>query len=64
MTIFSSGTACRSACALLRRDIHKYHAEIVECAQAGTFAYSSVGVYRNRDLIFEVDVVVCVAMLH
>ena len=54
----------RSACALLRRDIHKYHAEMFECAQAGTFAYSSVGVYRNRDLIFEVDVVVCAPILH
>ncbi len=54
----------RSACALLRRDIHKYHAEIVKCAEVGTFAYSSVGVYKNRDLIFEVDVVVRVPMLH
>ena len=54
----------RSACALLRRDIHKYHAEIVEFSEVGTFAYSSVGVYRNRDLIFEVDVVVCVPIMH
>ena len=54
----------RSACALQRRGIHKYHAEIVEFSKVGTFAYSSVGVYRNRDLIFEVDVVVRVPMLH
>ena len=42
----------------------QFHVDIIECAEAGTFAYRRVGVYRNRDLIFEVDVVVCVAMLH
>jgi len=42
----------------------QFHVDIIECAEAATFAYRRVGVYRNRDLILEVDVVVREPMLH
>jgi hypothetical protein len=64
LTIFSSGIAWSLSVRVAAKGHSQFHVDIIECAEAGTFAYRRVGVYRNRDLIFEVDVVVCVAMLH